>query len=232
MKKTFNADNRENSKKTLLIVDDNELVRQELYGMLSDEYGIITAENGKCAADLLQSRCADISLVLLSGSINKTDEYTVISAVRHCNKLKDIPAIIILPENSPAQINVYKLGIADYISVPLNKDTVLRRVKNTLLLYAKTSLFDTTDAILRQEQLTREYYTTLSNDTLFEYSRKRDLLTVGRVGAQRLRIKNMIHNPKESKELLAFGKDAMQKLYSQIRAVSPDVPNIIYDCSL
>ncbi|MGN0114650.1 MAG: GGDEF domain-containing protein, partial [Acutalibacteraceae bacterium] len=57
-------------------------------------------------------------------------------------------------------------------------------------------------------------------------------LTVGRVGAQRLRINNVIHNPKESKELLAFGEDAMQKLYSQIREVSPDVPNIIYDCSL
>ena len=232
MKKSFNADNRENSKKTLLIVDDNEFVTQELCEILSDEYGIITADNGKCAADLLQSRCADISLVLFSGSINKADEYTVMAAVRHCSKLKNIPAIMLLPENFTAANNVYKLGIADCISVPINADAVRRRVKNTLLLYSKTSLFDTTDAILQQEQLTREYYITLSNDTLFEYNKKRDLLTVGRVGAQRLCIHNMIHNPKESKEILAFGKDTMQKLFSQIRAVSSEMPNIIYDCSL
>ena len=46
MKKSFNADNRENSKKTLLIVDDNEFVTQELCEILSDEYGIIMADNG------------------------------------------------------------------------------------------------------------------------------------------------------------------------------------------
>lgn len=232
MKKSFNAETRENVKKTLLIVDDDLLLREELCEILSDEYNIITADNGKSAADLLHGRCADISLVLLNGSINKSDEYTVMAAVRHCSKLKEIPAIIILPEHLSAAANVYKLGIADYISVPLDKDTVCRRVKNTLLLYSKTSLFDTTDAILQQEQIAREFYTTLSHDTLFEYNKKRDLLTVGRVGAQRLCIHNVIHNPKESKELLAFGEETMQKLYSQIRAVSPDVPNIIYDCSL
>lgn len=232
MKQTFYNEKCENSKKTLLIVDDNELVRQELYQILSDEYNIITADNGKSAAGLLDSEYARISLILLSGSINKADEYTVMSAVRRFSQLKDIPTIVILPENSCAAKSAHHLGAADYICVPLDENTVRRRVKNTLLLYEKPSLFDTTDTILQQERSRRSYYESLSSEIMFEYSRKSRLLKISSQGAKRLGITNIVHNPQENMNVMSFGSAALQNLFSKIRSVNPAAPNIVHECRL
>ena len=232
MKLQINNDKCENDKKTLLIVNDNDFVWSELCAVLETDYNIITAENSELAADLLHRRCADVSLVLLSGEVDKADELTVMSAVGRCSILKNIPVIVYLPETMRSAGNIYHLGIADYITVPLNAQTVRRRVNNTLLLYNNPSLFDATDAILQQEQSNREYYKTLSTDTLFEYSRKNDRLSIGRVGAQRLCISSIINKPKKSAEILSFGEDTMQNLFSLICAATPASPNVVYECSL
>ena len=144
MKKTLNNE-CENSKKTLLVVEDNELLRRELCEILSPDYDIITAESGEAAADLLSGECADVSLAIINNSIGVAESNTAMPAQNGCDKLKNIPTIIILSENSSAAGNFCRINAADYITVPLNGNTVRRRVKNTLLLYEKPSLFDLDD---------------------------------------------------------------------------------------
>lgn len=49
----------------ILIVDDSELNRELLAGMLGDEYEIYQVENGKKAIDILEENREQFKLVLL-----------------------------------------------------------------------------------------------------------------------------------------------------------------------
>ena len=49
----------------ILIVDDSELNRELLAGMLEDEYEIYQVENGKKAIDILEENREQFKLVLL-----------------------------------------------------------------------------------------------------------------------------------------------------------------------
>ena len=52
-------------KKQILVVEDNELNRAVLCGILSDSYQVLEAENGQEALDVLRQHKDSIALILL-----------------------------------------------------------------------------------------------------------------------------------------------------------------------
>ena len=52
-------------KRTVLIVEDNEMNREILRELLADEYDVLEAENGLAGLEKLVSRGEEIALVLL-----------------------------------------------------------------------------------------------------------------------------------------------------------------------
>lgn len=63
----------------ILIVDDSELNRELLAGMLEDEYEIYQVENGKKAIDILEENREQFKLVLLDINMPVMDGYEVLS---------------------------------------------------------------------------------------------------------------------------------------------------------
>lgn len=64
--------------------------------------------------------------------------YEVLENMNNLGIIEDVPVIMISAENSPGFITkAYDLGAADYVSRPFESTVVLRRVKNTITLYAK-----------------------------------------------------------------------------------------------
>lgn len=59
----------------ILIVDDSELNRELLAGMLGDEYEIYQVENGKKAIDILEENREQFKLVLLDINMPVMDGY-------------------------------------------------------------------------------------------------------------------------------------------------------------
>ena len=59
----------------ILIVDDSELNRELLAGMLEDEYEIYQVENGKKAIDILEENREQFKLVLLDINMPVMDGY-------------------------------------------------------------------------------------------------------------------------------------------------------------
>ncbi len=57
--------NSVHGKRQILIVDDEEINRELLSEMLSEEFEILTAENGKKALDVIRRNSAFLSAVLL-----------------------------------------------------------------------------------------------------------------------------------------------------------------------
>ena len=48
------------TQKCILVVEDNEINRMTLYGLLSPKYQILEAENGQKALDILKEKKEDI----------------------------------------------------------------------------------------------------------------------------------------------------------------------------
>ena len=62
-------------KKQILVVEDNLLNREMLVEILSDEYEVLEAENGKAALDILQHSENEIALILLDVQMPVMDGY-------------------------------------------------------------------------------------------------------------------------------------------------------------
>jgi len=120
----------------ILIVDDDETIRDTLYELLSEEYLCQTAETGEKAfarleADTYDTVLTDISMPGLSG-------LELLGHIRQ--KFPDTPVIVIsgISDQEHAQ-GLIKLGAFDFLMKPFNLDVVEKSVKRALE-YRKRSL--------------------------------------------------------------------------------------------
>lgn len=124
----------------ILIVDDSELNRELLAGMLEDEYEIYQVENGKKAIDILEENREQFKLVLLDINMPVMDGYEVLSIMKRRKWLDKLPVIVISAEISGESVKkAYELGASDYFVLPFNVAIVLRRVRNMITLYDNIS---------------------------------------------------------------------------------------------
>lgn len=124
----------------ILIVDDSELNRELLAGMLEDEYEIYQVENGKKAIDILEENREQFKLVLFDINMPVMDGYEVLSIMKRRKWLDKLPVIVISAEISGESVKkAYELGASDYFVRPFNVAIVLRRVRNTITLYDNIS---------------------------------------------------------------------------------------------
>ncbi|RGZ00426.1 diguanylate cyclase [Clostridium sp. AM58-1XD] len=139
----------------ILIVDDAEINRSMLADMLTDQYSILEASNGVEAISILEKQHSKISLVLLDIMMPEMNGFEVLSIMGKSEWLGSVPVIMISAETSSSYIDrAYDLGATDFISRPFDEKTVQRRVKNTIMLYAKQKMLEgmVTEQILEKER--------------------------------------------------------------------------------
>lgn len=144
-------------KQKILIVDDSEMNRAILTGILDDGYDFLEAENGLQALDVLRAH-RDISLVLLDIVMPELDGFGVLSAMGEQRWIDQTPVIMISAESDSMLVErAYQLGATDYISRPFDKSVVRRRVMNTLMLYGKQKhlMRMITEQVYRREKSNR-----------------------------------------------------------------------------
>ncbi len=126
------------NRQTILIVDDSEMNRSILVDMLEGEYEMLEAGDGLQAVGLLQNHSAEIALVLLDIVMPNMDGFGVLEVMNRRHWIESVPVVMISAESNTSRIDqAYEMGITDFISRPFDAQIVHRRVKNTLLLYAK-----------------------------------------------------------------------------------------------
>ncbi len=123
---------------TILIVDDGDINRDMLSDILSDEYDIMEASNGIQCLQILAKERSRISAVLLDINMPEMGGFEVLEYMKKEDWIEDIPVIMISAENDIYFIKrAYNLGASDYINRPFDADLVKKRVRNTIMLYAK-----------------------------------------------------------------------------------------------
>lgn len=120
---------------TILIVDDNEMNRDLLEGVLnSEEYQSITAMNGQTALQSVQEH--DVDLILLDINMPHMDGYEVCERLKADERTADIPVIFISALGETDDIvKGFDVGGGDYITKPFKFREVLARVEGQLTLY-------------------------------------------------------------------------------------------------
>ena len=144
-------------KQKILIVDDSEMNRAILTGILDDGYDFLEAENGLQALDVLRAH-RDISLVLLDIVMPELDGFGVLSVMGEQHWIDQTPVIMISAESDSMLVErAYQLGATDYISRPFDKSVVRLRVINTLMLYGKQKhlMRMITEQVYRREKSNR-----------------------------------------------------------------------------
>ena len=126
------------NRETILIVDDSAMNRMLLSDILADTYNIIEAEDGEQAIAILQQHASEISIVVLDMVMPKVDGFGVLEAMNENRWIQFLPVVSISTESSPEFVErAYSLGVTDYINRPFDELNVIRRVSNTIKLYAK-----------------------------------------------------------------------------------------------
>ena len=129
---------KQTRKKRILIVDDSEMNREILTGMLEDEYDIVEAEDGEKAIAILEKGRYSFSIVLLDITMPVMDGFGVLQVMQQRNWLKELPVIIISAETSNEYIGrAYEMGASDYFSRPFDARIVITRVRNTIALFER-----------------------------------------------------------------------------------------------
>lgn len=120
---------------TILIVDDIELNRDILEGILEDEYRIITAGNGIEAMEVIKEEASGLAGVLLDLVMPNMDGYEVLQAMNRLGYIPEIPVLVISTEDSiHSEKECFAAGVSDFIHKPFDKDLVCTRVNNVVNL--------------------------------------------------------------------------------------------------
>lgn len=125
-------------KKNILICEDNEMNREILCDILSNEFNIIEAENGLEAVNILHQQADDIDILLLDIVMPIMDGFDVLAVMNKCEWIHTIPVVMISSEAASSVIHrAYELGAVDFINRPFDASIVHKRVQNTITLFAK-----------------------------------------------------------------------------------------------
>ena|GEM_PF-178823 len=123
----------ESKKGSILIVDDESSNIIALTNILSAEYSVRAATNGRDGINTAEKYLPDI--ILLDIMMPEMDGYAVIAELKKSEKTKDIPVIFLTAMTTPEnEVRGLKLGAVDYIFKPCSLELLLNRIELHLQL--------------------------------------------------------------------------------------------------
>lgn len=150
---------------TVLIVDDvdaNVLLLKLLISKAG--YKILTATNGQEAIKLVEENNPD--LILLDIMMPIMDGHEVAKKLKEMPDKANIPIIFLSALSSTEDIvKGFKLGAADYITKPFNKDELLTRINHQVdLIHAKKTIVQQTIELKKTIQGRDKLYSVIAHD--------------------------------------------------------------------
>ncbi len=124
-----------NKQHTVLIVEDNEINREILGEILSDDYNLYFAENGQVGLDLLREHLSEIDIVLLDLEMPVMNGYEVLAEVYKDPQLQSIPIVVITAnENVEEEERCLMLHATEFLHKPYVPSIVRLRIEVLLRL--------------------------------------------------------------------------------------------------
>jgi type IV pilus assembly protein PilB len=140
------------AKPRILCVDDDRVTLRAIErSLLTSGYMVVTADSGNRALQTLQSIKPD--LILLDAMMPGLDGYEVCSRLRQNQEFNSIPVIFVTSlEQKEDKAKAFALGAADYITKPIQKETLLNKVASHLETHARWKELDQDEGAVKQAE--------------------------------------------------------------------------------
>lgn len=138
---------QENRESRILIIDDNEELRHFIKNILSKEYKVLEAANGKEGLDITLKKSPDI--VISDIMMPEMDGVEYLNAVKNDHDISHIPIILLTAKSSiDDRIKGMEYGADDYITKPFNSTYLKAKIAS----------------LIKKRELLREYYMSKNGD--------------------------------------------------------------------
>lgn len=118
-------------KRTILIIDDNDDIRNYLIKLFSENYMVYSAENGEEGLKLTKKHMPD--LVISDITMEQMDGLELCRKIKESNDLSHIPVILLTASKNPeTHLQGINDGADDYIMKPFDDDILVARVESLL----------------------------------------------------------------------------------------------------
>ena len=119
-------------RQAILIAEDDAINRKILFKLLSGDYEILEAEDGKQAIEILQRDREHIAAMLLDIVMPVMDGYEVLKYLRD-QEIDQLPVVVLTGESdSKSEERTLDLGAWDFVMKPYTPKVLQTRVKNAI----------------------------------------------------------------------------------------------------
>lgn len=128
-------ENLEFDTKTILVVDDSNIVRNFVKRIFSEKYNVAMAKDGKEAIDIINANSDTdfVEAILLDLNMPGVDGFGVLEYMRQNNLLKKMPVSIISGDSSKETIDrAFTYEIVDMVTKPFNDSNIKSVVEKTI----------------------------------------------------------------------------------------------------
>ncbi len=128
------------TRKTILVADDSNIIRNFVKRIFSDKYYVATAEDGEEAIKIIKANQDNefIEMILLDLNMPKVDGFAVLDYMRDNHLFRKIPVSIISGDSSKETIDkAFQYEIVDMLGKPFNEQNVKAVVEKTLIYSGK-----------------------------------------------------------------------------------------------
>ena len=146
MKKPVEIKGEGHEQFSLLLVEDNRDIQAYLSSELSDQYGIIVADNGKIALEILENEMP--GLIIADIMMPEMDGVSFVKALKADMRFSHIPVLFLTAKSSDAEkIEALKSGAVDYVQKPFDLAVLRQKIGNILQTLSQQR------ALIREELL-------------------------------------------------------------------------------
>ncbi len=139
-------------RRTVLVVDDQEINRDLLTAVLEGDYQVLTAADGRQALELINQKKELLSAVILDLVMPVMDGYALLQQLQAENI--DIPVLVMSQENGgPAELKALESGAADFVAKPYHSGVLKHRLLRAIELHEAGKKID----VLQRDDLTGLY---------------------------------------------------------------------------
>lgn len=210
---------RENTglRRHILIVDDEMINREILGNLLSRDYEIHYAENGRQALDILIKREHIYSLVLLDLMMPVMDGFELIEIIKNDDKLRTIP-IMVMTSEKDAEVRSIKLGAADFITKPFDMpDVILARCERIIELQEDKSLISAAEKDHLTGLYTKDFFTEyIKQMEKYNTGDKMDLMVIN---IEHFHLINELYGRAEGDRALICIADTLSDIYEDAEGI-------------
>ena len=120
-------------KRTILLVDDEEIIKKSLKDVLVSNYNVIDAANGKEALEILEKRAGEISVVVLDLQMPVMDGFEFMKHFRRHKEYDAIPVIVATSNDDEySEQTCLEAGVWDFVMKPYNPLMLQFRIRNAI----------------------------------------------------------------------------------------------------